>query len=260
MKTLIFSLFLTILFVSGVLSQDNSVSSLIYEGKLAIEQGNNTFDKQQLLKAHGIFERIYSAQPQNLLALYYLTYSEYRLLMYGLHKPEKPVYDNFIDKAIENAKKLIEIKEYKGEGSVLLAAIYMMKISNSTMEAPILSPRFHGLLDDAQEIDSSNPRSYLVRGIMKYNTPAFFGGSKEDAINNCRQAISLFKKNKYTDSLSIDWGLAESYTWMGIALNETGQTAKAKEAYLKALEASPDYGWVKYNLLPNLEKAQASTK
>jgi tetratricopeptide (TPR) repeat protein len=259
MKTLI--LFITIIFLSAthISAQDNSVNSLMLEGKKAVEHGTNQFDKQQLLKAHSIFERILSLQPENNLALYYLTYSEYNLLSYGLNRPEKPLYENFIDKAIDNGKKLSEKKEFKAEGSVILASIYMMKISNSTIEAAVLVPRLHGLLDDAQKADSACPRSYLIRGIMKYNTPEFFGGSKEDAIKNYKHAINLYKHVNSNDSLRIDWGYAEAYAWLGIAQKDLNNKEEAKQSFNKALEIAPDYSWVKYVLLPGLDKEEQTS-
>lgn len=260
MKTLIQSLLLIFFFASALLGQDASINSLLSEGKYTIEHGYNQFDKAQLLKAHSIFERLLSAQPDNMSALYYLTYSEYRIISYGLNKPDKSLYENFVDKAVDNAKKLIESSQYKSEGSTLLAALYMMKIVNNQIEAVVLTPRLHGLLDDAQEVDSSNPRSYLIRGIMKFNTPEFFGGSKEDAINNFKHAISLYKKTSNNDSLKINWGYTEAYTWLGIALRDTKRITEAKDSFNKALEIAPDNGWVKYTLLPELDKAEASTK
>jgi tetratricopeptide (TPR) repeat protein len=260
MKTFILSFAVSCLLVSFLAAQDNTIHSLMLEGKQAVEHGSNQFDKQQLLKAHSIFERILSSQPESNLALYYQTYTEYNLLSYGLNKPDKPIYDNFIDKSIDNAKKLSEIKEFKVEGSVLLAAVYMMKISNSTSEAQLLVPRLHGLLDEAQKTDSTCPRSYLVRGIMKYNTPEFFGGSKEDAIKNYKHAIDLYKNANSGDSLKIDWGYAETYAWLGMALKSLKNIDGAREAFNKALEIAPDFAWVKYALLPGLDKEQASAK
>jgi tetratricopeptide (TPR) repeat protein len=95
---------------------------------------------------------------------------------------------------------------------------------------------------------------------MKYNTPAFFGGSKEEAIINYKHAIILYKKDVSVDSLKIDWGCAETYAWLGVALKDLGKTDEAKDAFNKALEIAPDYGWVKYVLLPGMDKEQASVK
>lgn len=260
MKTLFHSILVVLLFAYALFAQDVSINSMLSEGKQTIEHGYNQFDKAQLLKAHSIFERVLSAQPDNKLALYYLTYSEYRIISYAINKPDKTLFENFIDKAVDDAKKLNETTQYKSEGSTVLAAIYMMKIARNQSEAIALTPLLHGLLDEAQAVDSTNPRSYLIRGIMKYNTPEFFGGSKEDAVKNFNHSISLYIKSTVNDSLKIGWGFDEAYTWLGIALKDKNKTAEARDAFNKALEIAPDNAWVKYRLLPGLDKAEASTK
>ncbi|NTU73493.1 hypothetical protein HGB07_04985 [Candidatus Roizmanbacteria bacterium] len=72
----------------------------------------------------------------------------------------------------------------------MLAGIYMMKIATSSMSAVTLSPKAHSLLDDAQKSQPGNPRPYIIRGTMKYQTPGIFGGSYEDAVKN-------FSREKY---------------------------------------------------------------
>ena len=39
---------------------------------------------------------------------------------------------------------------------------------------------------------------------------------------------------------------------------DQGQLHKAREAFEKALEVDPDFGWVKYALLPSLEAKEAA--
>jgi uncharacterized protein (DUF2141 family) len=64
-------------------------------------------------------------------------------------------------------------------------------------------------------------------------------------------AISLFNKNAQK---TIDWGYVETLAWKGQALTQKKEYRLAKKTYSQALEVEPEFGWVKYNLLPQLEK------
>ena len=57
------------------------------------------------------------------------------------------------------------------------------------------------------------------------------------------------------DNVSNDWLYLDTYAWLGIALNKQGQKEKAKEVFEEVLIIEPDFSWVKYSLLPGLDKS-----
>ena len=235
---------------SNYASNSNS-KKIMSKAKKISKEAYLKFDKVLFLKSNGLLERILSAEPSNAEARYYLAYNQYRLLVIAMEKKEKDLSGLYYKSAIENAKKVSRVKKYKSDGDVLLAAIYMMKLSSDKSEAPVISAKIYSLLKEAQLSDSTNPRVYLIRGIMRIYTPPMFGGSIDSAIKNFDMAISLFNKNTRK---TIDWGYVETLAWKGQALIRKNKYRLAKKTYDQALEVEPEFGWVRYNLLPQLEK------
>lgn len=208
------------------------------------------YDKDLLLQARDIFEK----ENSNLTCLYYQTFCDYKLLEISTRPGNGNLFDKYYDNAVTNAEKLSSIEGYESEGKTLLAGIYMMKIASNPMAAVSLTSKIHSLLDEAQNNNSSNPRSYIIRGIMKLQTPAVFGGSNEDAAKNFAKAIQLFEKEDDVNPLLPHWGYLESLVWMGRTQEMLENYDAAKFSYQKVLNIEPEYGWVKYSLLPALIK------
>ncbi len=253
MKTSIKKLALVTFILSSTLlfaGQSRLNQDSLLEGISLAEKAIIAYNKDLLLQAREIFLK----ENSNPTAFYYQTYCEYKLLEMSLRPGNEDLYDKYYEDAVAHAEQISAVKEYESEGKTLLAGIYMMKIANSSMSAVTLSPKTHSLLDDAQKSDLSNPRPYIIRGIMKYQTPGIFGGSYEDAAKNFSRAIQLFEKQENGDSLKPHWGYIESLAWLGRAQEKLDNYAAAKFAYEKALNVEPNYGWVKYSLLPQLIK------
>jgi Tfp pilus assembly protein PilF len=49
-----------------------------------------------------------------------------------------------------------------------------------------------------------------------------------------------------------DWGKAEVHAWIGLAHLDRDETILARKAFERALQIDPDYGWVRYVLLPKV--------
>lgn len=222
----------------------------LLEGIRLAEKAIIAYNKDLLLHSREIFIKENSSSE----ALYYQTYCEYKLLEMSLRPGNEDLFDKYYEDAVAHAEQIVAVKEYESEGKTLLAGIYMMKIATSSMSAVTLSPKVHSLLDDAQKSDPGNPRPYIIRGTMKYQTPGIFGGSYEDAAKNFSKAIQLFEKQENVDSLKPHWGYIESLAWLGRSQEKLENYDAAKFAYQKALNVEPNYGWVKYSLLPQLMK------
>jgi len=235
-------------------AQNLSLESKIQEGKTIADSAYKTYDKDLFLKAREVFEQAYNYNKSNPSPLYHLTYIDEKLLEMSLRKGNEDLFDKYYDDAVKNAEQLSQIEEWQSEGKTLLAAIYTYKIANSPMSAISLSPKINGLLDDAQKLNDKNPRSYIIRGIMKFNTPGIFGGSYKEAAQNFGKAVSIFEKQDTTESLQPSWGYLEALAWLGRSLEKLDNYESAKFVYQKALSVEPEFSWVKYSLLPNLEK------
>ena len=86
----------------------------------------------------------------------------------------------------------------------LQALLYSMRITNPArgMKYSVLS---NLKLDEAQEVNASNPRIYYCRGNNLYFTPSFFGGGKDKALVQFRIAEKLYLKHISISDLTPSW-------------------------------------------------------
>lgn len=244
---------------SLIKAQDASaIAEALAKGKQLTEDGFFAFDKNKFIEAHNLFERILSADPQNKEALYYIALAESRLVTIAAVKDDDGLYDKYVDLAEASGEKAKSLKAYEDEGCVVLANTLMMEIAKNSLKGAFLSGKINDLLEEALERNPSNPRAYIIKGAMKLNTPSFFGGSVEKAIENFNKAVKLFEDGKGNNN-GVEWGHAEALSWLGQALTRNEQYKEAAEVYNKALAVRPDYGHVKYVLLPKLEEQLKQT-
>lgn len=212
------------------------------------------FNEEAIMDLYSFSERLVNADEKNYDAKYFNLYSQYLLINKAMVNENDELFDLYYDASLEKGEKLAKNKTYRSEVKVLLAAITMMKIANSPMQAPFLSGKVHAYLDEAKSIQPNNPRIAIVRGMMKFNTPGMFGGSKEDAEALFNKAISIFEKNDFSAEFDPQWGKLEAYAWLGRTYESLENYGEALKTYNKVLEENENCGWVKYNLLPKLQE------
>ncbi|UCE06394.1 MAG: tetratricopeptide repeat protein, partial [bacterium] len=191
---------------------------------------------------------------------YYIGLVDYRLVSYYFSKQDKDPAKQFVDDGIDHLQQCIESKENFAEAHSLLSSLYGNKIAVSPFSAMILGPKSGKEMGKAMKLEPNNPRNYLIAGWSAYFTPKLFGGGKGKANNYFEQAIAYFDSFKVTDPLLPDWGHDEAFAWLGMAQMEAEDFEEAKLNFNKALEINPEYGWVKYVLLPDLKKKMTAEK
>lgn len=87
-----------------------------------------------------------------------------------------------LNKATTQLIDLIKINNQDNESWALLAQVYGLRIAYQPMSGIELGPKAANALTTAQTISPNNPRVLLFKGVSKYNTPAMFGGSKNQAL------------------------------------------------------------------------------
>lgn len=234
--------------------QSTSAVELLNEGKSTSYHAYIKYDISLFLKARDIFESAFKLNKTDILPVYHLLWIDEKLLEMSLKKDNESTFEKYYDSSITKARQISTKLGYESEGKTVLAAIYTMKIANDPLSAISLSSEIHELLDDAQKINPMNPISYMIRGIMKYNTPGLFGGSYEEAVQNFSKAISIFSNSKNDDTLQPSWVYLEALAWLGRSLEKTNDLDAAEFIYQKALSIEPDFSWVKNSLLPRVEE------
>ena len=226
----------------------------------SIDTGVQRNSKGALMQARALLEQALNANPGNPYVLYAMGYAEYRILCIGYANGDDDLFDRFSDSAISHAERAAIDARLKSDASALLGSIYGMKISKNWLQAPILGPKSSRLLADAVESDSTNPRAWFFTGVSQFSTPEFFGGGKEKAAASFLHALRYAERAVTADSLLPRWGLLDALIWSGRTAEATDDPATAISMYRRVLERAPEYGWVKYNLLPGAEKKLAASK
>ena len=159
--------------------------------------------------------------------------------------------DRLADEAAALLAENIAARDADVEAHALLGAVFGMKIGSSTWRGMTLGRRAARAFDAARAIDERNPRFLLLKGIDAFHRPAMFGGGPERAEAWFRSAIGHFEAQP-PDLPWPNWGLLDARAWLGQTLARRGDPDGAREQYGLALEAAPDYAFVRRVLLPGL--------
>jgi len=160
--------------------------------------------------------------------------------------------ERYLDEAIEHLVKATESRKDFAEAHALLSGAFGMKAGGGMFAGMKYGPKSNKQIDRALDLAPDNPRVLLLYGIGLLYTPSMFGGDTEKAVIQFKEAAKQFEKFTSEDVTMPHWGRVEVYAWLGQAYEAEDQYEKAKEAYEKALKIDPDYGWVKYHLMPKL--------
>lgn len=227
--------------------------SLILKGKTLLEGGTNRGSVDSLKQARALFKRATGAAEHQALAHYYAALANYRLNNQFPEDAEdrrEPVLED----AIDHLKQATKIDSTMADAWALLNGCYGQMMGMNPMQGMSLGPKSSEAMEKAMTLAPKNPRVWIISGTQDYFTPSMFGGDKEQALEKFKKAARLAEQESVSDPLKPNWGHAEAHAWIGIAHMNAERYDQARTAFEKALDVSPDYGWVKYVLLPKLDK------
>ena len=229
--------------------------SLIAMGRADLRAGMNRGDLDLLMTARAAFERAAADTRRSAWARYYAALADFRIANHLLAREEgsKDRASSHLDSAVKNLKQVIKLDADTAEAYALLNSVYGRQISLSPVKGIVLGPRSKRALGKAKRLAPDNPRVVLA----DFNTPRMWGGNKERAMEGFRRAAALFAGEKPADPLQPVWGHGEAYAWIGLAHLDRDERGRARAAFEKALEIEPEFGWVRYVLLPGVEQAAA---
>jgi hypothetical protein len=154
--------------------------------------------------------------------------------------------------ADKNLRELLKLNPKSGEAGGLLASVVGMEIRFGGNKM-VLGPEAQSLRETALTAEPGNPRVVLQAAITTYHTPAEYGGGPDKAEAGLRQSIALFEREPAGRPWP-NWGRFDAHAWLGQVLAARGDKAGARAEYALALTAWPQSGWVKYVLMPALDK------
>ncbi|KAA3602900.1 MAG: hypothetical protein DWQ06_06145 [Calditrichaeota bacterium] len=235
------------------------------ELKSELKAADSAWKESLFISANAKAERILGVTPSDHLFLthYYIGYINWRLgiVVRGEDTDEnKDKAGEYFKKAQEHLEKSIEFKEDFAESRLLLSSVYGNRIGLNAFLGMFLGSKASSEINQALELDSDNPRVHLEFARNQFFTPKMFGGSLERALEAFSTSIEKFKTYKIKNELYPEWGNSEVHTWYGIALMKNEENEEALEEFNKTLELHPENGWVKYNLIPQVQEKISEAK
>lgn len=174
MRYILTTLIMLVLNLAIVLAQDHLLEETMRKCEHDIEQGYVVRDRARVVNARALLERLLAADQNDTNAQYYLAFAEYRLALF--EKMDSDAFELLVDQAIERTAPLLKAQPKGAEPRALLSFLYGLKISRNIIRVPFLAPKYTGLSEESVSIDSTNPRAWLSRGLVKFNTPSICGG------------------------------------------------------------------------------------
>jgi tetratricopeptide (TPR) repeat protein len=159
------------------------------------------------------FERIAEAEKTQWLPYYYAAYGH---VMSGLMSLDmNNLFGNNTDKTDPKAEaaqkaidKAISLSKETSETWVIKKMISSLRMLGDVMTRYQTDlPAATEALETAKKMDPSNPRVYLLEAQDKFNTPAEYGGSKEEAKKLFDKSKELFGTAKPESTIHPQWGM-----------------------------------------------------
>jgi tetratricopeptide (TPR) repeat protein len=168
---------------------------------------------QEWIDVTASFERIAEAEKTQWLPYYYAAYGHVMaglmsLDMNNLFVNNTDKTDPQADAAQKALDKAISLSKETSETWVIKKMISSLRMLGDVMNRYQTDlPMANAALETAKKMDPSNPRVYLLEAQDKFNTPAEYGGSKDEAKKLFEKAKELFGTVKPESSIHPHWGM-----------------------------------------------------
>lgn len=246
-------LLLTLLAANASAQLPGTAAHWADSARKAIDAAYLSGNTEGLIAARALVERALTRFPDDAWLHHYRGFALYReaTLRRGTGEKELARYFSEAQDALEKAAARQPIPETYA----LLSSVIGQQI-NGPLEAMTLGSKSGELMERALQLGPDNPRVWLLKGIGALHTPAAFGGGSSRAEEALRRAIELFDRDAPRLPAPA-WGKGEAWLWLGQVLEAEKRWDEARQAYEKALSFEPGNNWLKFVLLPNLDKRKA---
>ncbi|WP_119080839.1 hypothetical protein [Chitinophaga alhagiae] len=142
------------------------------------------------------FQRLAAASPEQWLPVYYAAVANMRLAF--LNKEKAMLFSAQAEAQIKQALGLVKKAGGNPKDASEVYTVYSF-IERSRVEAdPMVNGRKYGpkagqYLAQARQLDPQNPRALYLDGLIKFQTPAMWGGDKQKAKELLAAALQQFE-------------------------------------------------------------------
>ncbi|MEW6606394.1 MAG: hypothetical protein AB1414_02910 [bacterium] len=214
-----------------VITNTNSVSyekeNKFSKGKRLLEKGRWKYDEDILENAILIFQYMIKEEDSNYLYYYYLAYAYERLILINDIEDKKDKSEDYAKKALHIIERSIQLNDNFPESHYILARIQIRLAKVSWLMGARYGPKIGKERDRVLELNSNSPQASLLLALTYLETPRFFGGNVNKAIEKLEEIIKL---NPMFD---------EAYIHLSQAYKRKRWYDKEKEILEKALKINP---------------------
>lgn len=218
----------------------DSVSRLIHQAVI-------TGETETLETARRLAERGLTVYPEHPLLEHHRAAADFRAAS-RLAESDMDAAQTLLDRAQDVVDDAVDREGAIAETHALRGSIMGMRITGM-LRGITLGPRADRALDRAVEMDPTNPRIWLAKGISTLHKPGFTGGGADRAIEALERGIGFLRADHPARGHPIGGG-AELWAWLGVAHLQSDRPDEAVAALERALELEPEFGWVRDTLLP----------
>jgi len=182
-------LFLTLLYcsLSSHLIADEFTDQIV-TGKKQLIQAVSELDEVSMYKSLIHFETLLKREDKEWLVQLYLGYAKFRLgNFFSTIKKDDDQGVRYFDEALVHLDKSQRLNPTSSEPHIILSATYGSKIKVSPWKGVFLGRRAEDEIRKALEMEPTNPRAWLHRGIAESFTPSLLGGGKKMAMKSLQK-------------------------------------------------------------------------
>ena len=174
---------------------------------------------------------------------------EYGYIGWCLSQKKKQVTETYLKRYDARLSRLTT-NQTQGLRAAYRSAYYGFEIGLNNVKAPFLGPNSVREAEQSVKLDPKCWLGYVQLGNIDFYKPFLFGGSKEDALKYYLKAEQILLK----DAIDQDWNLLSLWAQIGLTYEALDNPQKAEAYYRKALNAEPQFKWVRDELYMNLKK------
>ena len=179
-KTILLTIIVLVFTINNARSDD--VTEAMLSAKKNLKAAADNFNKEELIKVRGEFERIKQLKKNIWLVDYYIAYTDYNIALTEMEGEDKDEIKKYTESGLDIINKSIELKDDFSDAYVLKVSLNFNRWQYEPGQMNDIISEVSEANELAKKYDSDNPRYYLVNGISKYWTPEQFGGGVEEAL------------------------------------------------------------------------------
>jgi hypothetical protein len=209
------TLFLCVLLVSGFTAQAQTNPKYIQTMEKTLQGLDSIITVEGWQTKSNAFERIGQKETKEWLPQYYVALCQVRI--FNLEK-DAAKQEALCTKADQFLARADSLNPNNSEIYVLRSMAASMHIRlNPMVNGQKYGPMASMLLEKSMQLDPSNPRAEMQKGMTLYFTPAQWGGDPVKGKESLLKAKALFATFKPASSIHPNWGLAMNEAILGMA-------------------------------------------